>query len=48
MLGGAAQATAQPTTTTPAIDTAIATAVVTEICSPRWVAENASGLGGQY
>ena len=34
------------------IDTAIAIAIVTAIdtktCSPKWVAENASGLGGQY
>lgn len=30
------------------IDTAIATGIDTESCSPRWVAENASGLGGQY
>ena len=30
------------------IDTAIATAIDTKTCSPKWVAENASGLGGQY
>ena len=30
------------------IDTAIVTAIDTKTCSPKWVAENASGLGGQY
>ena len=49
---GGCSSHSRPTTTCPwnytGIVTVIATAIDTESCSPGWVAENASGLGGQY